>query len=273
MKLPPFENTDWWKKYSENSILLSYRGSISHGTFIPSSNPNSIDDVDVLGVYINPLSHYLGYEQKETYDFFEDQWDVVLYEFKKLVRLLSNSNPNVLNLLWTRDQDFLKKSPLGQKLLDNKQLFVSKKAYTTFMGYARSQLHKMTAGSFQGYMGDKRKKLVEQFGYDTKNASHLIRLLTMGSEFLKSGEMQVYRSDADHFIRIKKGEFTLEQIKQKAEELFQIIEEAYKMSPLPEEVDKEKINTLMVGILSEHFKIPTSEVHSCLNNYHRCKYE
>lgn len=270
MELPSHENTNWFKKYSDNTILLSYRGSISHGTFVPSSNPNSIDDIDVLGVYINPLSHYLANGQKETYDFFEDQWDVVLYEFKKMVHLLANSNPNVLNLLWTREQDFLKKDPLGQQLLDNKQLFVSKKAYYTFMGYAQSQLHKMTSGTFEGYMGAKRKTLVEKFGYDCKNASHLIRLLTMGAEFLKSGEMQVYRLDADHFIQIKSGAFTLDQVKQKAEDLFKVIENAYATSKLPEEVDREKINNLMVDILSQHFRIPTSEVHSCRNNFHSC---
>ena len=32
------------------SIVLVYRGSIAHNTFIPNSNPDSIDDKDVLEI-------------------------------------------------------------------------------------------------------------------------------------------------------------------------------------------------------------------------------
>lgn len=38
-------------------------------------------------------------------------------------------------------------------------------------------------------MGEKRKQLVAKHGYDTKNASHLIRLLRMGMEFLTVEEI------------------------------------------------------------------------------------
>ena len=40
-----------------------------------------------------------------------------------------------------------------------------------------------------GYMGDKRKRLVVELGYDAKNASHCVRLLRMCIEFLTTGEM------------------------------------------------------------------------------------
>src|SRR5215471_4669238 len=71
---------------------------------------------------------------------------------------------------------------------------------------------------FSGYMGEKRKAMVRKYQYDVKNAAHLIRLLRMGIEFLETGRLQVFRtSDADELKRIKRGGWTLEQVKQQAE--------------------------------------------------------
>ena len=40
--------------------------------------------------------------------------------------------------------------------------------------------------------------MVWKYQYDVKNAAHLIRLLRMGTEFLETGRLQVYRTtDAD----------------------------------------------------------------------------
>ena len=53
----------------DGTILLSYAGSTSHGTKIPSSDPNSIDDIDILGTAIGPEEVYYGlkhFEQKEV---------------------------------------------------------------------------------------------------------------------------------------------------------------------------------------------------------------
>jgi len=52
-------------------------------------------------------------------------------------------------------------------------------------------------------MGAKRKSLVEKFGYDTKNAAHLILLLRMGIEFLSVGVLHVKRHDAQELLEIK----------------------------------------------------------------------
>ncbi len=128
-----------------------------------------------------------------------------------------------------------------------------------FVGYAKGQLHRMTHLAFQGYMGEKRKRLVMEFGYDTKNACHLIRLLKMSIEFLNEGRLYVKRhEDADMLLSIKRGEWSLEQIKKEADRLFKLAEIANMKSKLPEYPDHEKINKLCVDILQEHFL-----THSC----------
>lgn len=250
--------TNWWKKYS-SSELVAYRGSIVHGTYRPNSHPNSVDDIDVMGFFIAPIEHYLGHKQSETHDFFENEWDVVMYEFRKAIFLLGGNNPNVLNLLWLRPEDYLVVSELGAILLDNRDMFMSKQIHNTFTGYAHGQMKKMTTAATNGYMGAKRKQLVTAHGYDTKNASHMIRLLNTAKETLADGILRVYRPDFQLYLDIKDGKYTLDQVKEMATDLFEETHRAYEKSPLPEKAPTEKVEALCVDILREKFKIPRNK--------------
>lgn len=234
-------------------ILLGYRGSIAHGTYVPSSDPNSIDDKDLMGVYIGAKEHYIGFENRDVYERKINEWDVVFYELRKFISLLLKSNPNVLMMLWLPEKHYLYKNEYGKMLIEARQLFVSKYAYHSFSGYAHGQFHRMTNFKYQGYMGEKRKQLVEKFGYDTKNASHLIRLLKMGIEFLVEGKLYVEREDATQLISIKKGEWTLDRVKNEAEALFNFAQEAYVRSTLPNAPDFEKAEQLLIRIIESNF--------------------
>jgi predicted nucleotidyltransferase len=167
-----------------------------------------------------------------------------------MLHLLKKSNPNVLSCLWLPDKHVLHWTPLWQVILDNKHWFVSKQAYHAFSGYAHSQFKRMTHLACEGYMGEKRKQLVAKHGYDTKNAAHLIRLLQMGVEFLTEGRLYVERENASELLAIKDGAYTLEQVKEKAERLFKLAEEAYVNSSLPSEPN-ELIETLCVNCLRD----------------------
>jgi len=239
------------------AILSGYRGSIAHGMYVPKDNPNSIDDKDVMTVFLAPFDYYTTLEthglSRGTKEILEGEWDVVCYEFKKFISLLIKGNPNVISLLWLEPNYYIKVTDIGQSLLINRDVFSSKQIYHSFSGYAYSQLKKMTSFSFEGYMGEKRKKLVEKFGYDCKNAAHLIRLLRMAIEFLHEGVFFVQRPDATQLLDIKLGMWSLDQVKKEAENLFKRTEEAYDKSKLPNQVDLKKINELMVDCFKEHF--------------------
>lgn len=84
-----------------------------------------------------------------------------------------------------------------------------------------------------------------------KNASHLIRLLKMGIEFLTTGELQVHREDNSYLVDIKQGKYTLEQIKTEADRLFKVAEQAFINSKLPSKIDREKVEELLVKILKK----------------------
>lgn len=236
-------------------ILHAYRGSIAHGMYVPNNDPNSIDDKDTMAVCVPPIDYFYGlktYGSRGTKEIMQGEWDIVIYEVKKMVSLLAKGNPNVLSMLWCGDKNYIKKTPVGEMLVENRELFVGKHVYKSFTGYAYSQLKRMENHAFEGYMGEKRKRLVKQFGYDTKNAAHLIRLLRMSIEFMTDGFLQVERHDAPQLLDIKKGGWELERVKSEADRLFKLADEAYVRSTLPTEPDREKIDKLLVDMIILH---------------------
>lgn len=236
------------------AICLLYRGSIAHGTYIPNNNPNSIDDKDVLGIAIPTPEYFFGLKRFEQFEQKKHYWDVLIYDFRKFVGLLVKANPNVMQALWTPKHHILKSSWQFELLVENRHLFVHRGIYKSFCGYSYGQLHKMENMAYNGYMGEKRKHLVDKFGYDCKNAQHLIRLLRQGIEFLRTGELVVERPDKSELIQIKTGQWSIEKVKREADALFKVMEKAYNESKLPERPDIEAIDKLVQEILIEHFK-------------------
>jgi len=239
--------------YWDNSICLCYRGSISHGTYIPKEDPNAVDDKDIMGLIIPPIDYYFGLPRFEQFKKIEQYWDVVIYDFKKAISLLVKSNPNIMQLLWTPEKFIIKDSEEFKELRDNRHLFSSKKVHASYCGYAYSQLKKMERFEYAGYMGAKRKDLVNKFGYDTKHASHLIRLLRQGIFFLKTGELEVERHDAEELKEIKSGKWLIERVQREAEKLFKELDATAEKSGLPEFPDYERINDLMTTIIWNWF--------------------
>lgn len=243
----------------DHLLLAMRRGSEAHGTYLPPTDPTSVDDRDVMAIVVPPLRYYLGLAHFEGAESIKGPWDCCVYEFRKFVRLLTKQNPNVVSMLWLRPEDYLYVHPLAQRLLDSRLLFRARQpAFDSFIGYAMGQFKRMTHFTFQGYMGAKRKALAEKYGYDCKNAAHLVRLLTMAAEYLSTGEMVVYREkDRQKIIDIKTGGWELEMVKVEAERLRRAAEDALATSPLPERVDLDAIDRLCCDILGAALAAPS----------------
>jgi predicted nucleotidyltransferase len=222
-------------------------GSVSHGTTEPQHDPDSIDDVDLMGVIFPPATHIIGLHQFEHWTCQVEELDVTIYGFQKFVRLLLKGNPNVVGLLWLPERFYVHRSRAFERLLFHRDAFSSKQMYRPFVGYGRSQLSQMKKSEYRGYMGPKRRALVDQFGYDTKFAAHLIRLLRMAEEFLETGTLRVDRTghDADELKAIKRGEWSYEQVVNAAQELFARLERSYERSTLPDEPDYDTVEALI----------------------------
>jgi len=79
-----------------------------------------------------------------------------------------------------------------------------------------------------------RSALEEEFGYDTKHAMHLVRLLRMGKEALETGEINVRRPDAAELLSIRNGAWTYDDLVKYAEEMDnEVTQVLYKTTSLP----------------------------------------
>lgn len=116
-------------------ILLGLAGSYSYGT----NNENS--DIDIRGVMLNRKSDLIGLTEYEQY--VDNNTDTVIYTFNKMVTLLLSCNPNTLELLGLSPEHYLYLNEIGQSLLDNTHLFLSKRAIQSFGGYADAQLRRL----------------------------------------------------------------------------------------------------------------------------------
>ena len=116
-------------------MLLGVSGSYGYGTNREGS------DIDFRGVALNLPSDLIGLTSFEQYE--DTATDTVIYSFNKLVSLLLNCNPNTIEILGLDEEQYVIKTPVGQELLDHRQLFLSKRAAASFGHYADAQLRRL----------------------------------------------------------------------------------------------------------------------------------
>lgn len=226
--------------------LAGYRGSLAHGMA-----GDILDDIDIMGVFVAPPNHYLGLTKLDGIERppKNSKFDFVLYEITKFIRLLLKGNPNVLCMLWLEENSYIHRTDWAKKLIENRDIFLSKQLYKSFSGYAYGQLKRMTHPNFEGYQSSKRRERFQQYGFDCKNASTLIRLMRMGIEALTTSEVIVLRHDAAQLLEIKRGEWTKEQVEKEADRLGKLMEEALVRSSLPNRPDYQKAEEIVVDIV------------------------
>lgn len=123
------------ERLGDRIMLLGLGGSYAYGT------NNEGSDIDFRGVTLMMPSDLLGLTEFEQYE--DDGTDTVIYGFNKLVKLLLECNPNTCELLGLDEEQYLIKTDLGQELIDNSRLFLSKRAIRSFGGYADAQLRRL----------------------------------------------------------------------------------------------------------------------------------
>lgn len=190
-------------------------------------------DEDIRGIYLAPLDllHSLWGAPEQIEDKLKDQ---VYWELEKFIRLALKANPNVLETMWTPIVNY--KSQLADRLILNREMFLSKHIFKTFGGYALSQFNKMN------------NEYLRTGSYKSKHALHLIRLLISGAEALRYGyimiDVSVYRNE---LLLIKAGDLSFEEIQEWRKELEIKFNEAYENTKLPDLPDVKKANDFLIS--------------------------
>jgi len=94
---------------------------------------------------------------------------------------------------------------------------------------------------------------VSKVGYDTKFASHLIRLLLEGIELLRTGRIIFPLVEADLILDIKQGKYTIEEVMELAGDLENSIEMVKENAAVPTKPRYKEIEKFLINMVQDHW--------------------
>ena len=167
-------------RLGDRIMLLGVSGSYGYGTNREGS------DVDFRGVTLNLPSDLIGLTSFEQ---FEDRsTDTVIFGFNKLISLLINCNPNTIEILGLDDDQYYIKSGLGQRLLDNRGLFLSKRAAVSFGHFADAQFRRLQNAIARDSMPQSERE------------QHILRSVMHALEDFNNRQQEEYRNNTRLYV-------------------------------------------------------------------------
>lgn len=234
-------------------------GSQAYGTQLASS------DWDVYGACFPPKTmcfphlnnEILGFgTQKKRFEQWQEvhviddnkEYDFQVFGIVNYFNLLLQNNPNIIDSIFTSHDCVIHCSQVGHMIRDNRKLFLHKGCWARFRGYSFSQMHKIDLKTPKG----NRVGIVDAHTYDTKFASHCVRLLLEVEQILIEGDLDSKRN-REVLKAIRRGEWTLEYLKEWFASKEKQLEEAYSKSTLPNGPREEEIKDLLIKCMEIHF--------------------
>jgi predicted nucleotidyltransferase len=147
----------------QHTIFLTLTGSRVYGTFDEHS------DYDYRWVAIPPRRYFLGCQARFDQHESSSPDDCVIFGINKFLKLAAGNNPNVVELLFIPARFWATSSPEWHRLQEARGLFISKKCFHTFRGYAHAQLKRVRGHRSWLLQGALQEPTREQFGLDPRN--------------------------------------------------------------------------------------------------------
>lgn len=238
----------------ERTIILAPTGSYAYGTNTEES------DKDYKGICIPPISYFLGLESFNEYNSSggknfkntKDDVDINIIHVTKFVKDAMVGVPNNIEILFLNEDQYIKITDLGQQLIDNRHLFLSKAIQKKFGGYANYQIQKLKQRN-DSRAG--RQDLIDLYGYDTKFFMHSVRLLTSAIEILETGDFSTFRPNRSFLLDCRNGIYTFGEAVELIDSLDNELNHAAEHSTLPEKPDYKAINELLISMNYAAIKI------------------
>ena len=250
-----YSTENCWQIAQSGLILLSEIGSTMHGV----SSDDTGDDIDLMGICVEPPAQSLGLDGFEQYEYRdrevnersqEGDTDLVVYGFRKWVGLAAAGNPTVIMLLFS-DLDRHVKQVNGFGLLLRKQFphFLSRQAGHRFLGYLDGQLKRYLDPDRVDSKHATRPELVEKYGWDTKTGYHALRLAIQGKQLMDTAHIDLPMRDEDRefLLAVRHGQHSREWVIEETYRRVDLLKTAIAQSPLPERSDRAEISAWMAN--------------------------
>lgn len=247
----------------DNVHYETQMGSVAYGVSSDDS------DIDVYGFCIPQKDVIFPHLQGEILGFGRqvkrfDQWqehhildkdsgkeyDCSIYNIVKYFQLVMENNPNMIDSLFTPDRCVLHITKIGTMVRENRKLFLCKKAWHTFKGYAYAQSHK--ANLKQPQEGSKRAQIVEKYGWDVKFGYHVVRLINEVEQILTEQDLDLQRN-REQLKAIRCGEMSFNEVQAWFSIKEKELEKVYSESKLRHSPDEVAIKQLLINCLEEHY--------------------
>lgn len=213
---------------------------------LPSIPPKGVDE---LHGYIKSkveqwnLNQY-PLEEMERANLKDNIWELLTTMTNKEVGLANWPDKYAEGVIFKMKEDFNLKDEVVGYIMAEREFLRAKRTYDSWV-------------SWKNERNPARRELEVKSGYDTKHASHLVRLLRMGYEILSTGKVNVNREgiDAEELLSIKNGGWTYDMVIEYSKEMEQKMDATYKnySGPLPQSVNKEKLNDLYHQLYEEYW--------------------
>lgn len=248
--------------YLNSTIHLFIGGSEAHGAKLSSHS-----DFDLFGVYVPPMEEVIGIHNVAEHFVWSTAGDkkrngptdidMNMYSIRKWARMCTTGNPAALEFLFV-NSIAPKKTVWDRFITPNTSSFISSHAGYHFQKFCEHMLRTLK-GEGVGKRGQ-RPDLIAEYGYDTKAAMHLIRVLNEGIELMETGRITLPRPEKDFLIQVRQGAIsTLKELEAYTDGLFLKLELARVASKLPPVVNIGEVSTL-VSALQEAVWNETNDV-------------
>lgn len=246
-----------------NTCYLVVMGSQAYGV------SNDASDQDIYGMCIPPkeliFPHLAGEipgfgRQIHRFEVWQEhhvqdkdrqvEHDFAVYGIVKYFQLCMENNPNMIDSLFVPQTCVIHTNQIGVLMRERRRQFLHKGSWHKFKGYSYSQMNKI--GQKANANNPKRQAEIEKHGYDLKFAYHCVRLMNEAEQILVEGDLDLQRN-REQLKSIRRGEWTLEQLKEYFQNKELALETAYANSNLPHAPDEGKIRDLLLECLSIHY--------------------
>jgi hypothetical protein len=147
------------------------------------------------------------------------EYDLTIYNIVKYFQLLMENNPNMIDSIFTPRRCVLHSTKIAEMVRDRRRDFLHKGCWHKFKGYAYAQMTKIK---------------------DKTNSSNPRR-----AEWIEQNREQLKS--------IRRGEWTLVQLEDWAEDKHRQLEGLYASSTLQHTPDEDSIRTLLLDCIEEHY--------------------